>query len=149
MGEARVKLFGVGMTIHIPEQLPPKLNQELKHKLSIAGKRWANKEIKAQAKDLLHILRARQDWSDGQTHNDTGRMRAHWNVGYPRSVDNSGFEVSFYNDAVSDKGYPYPAAEEFGTMYREGHHLAQNALQNDFLPSVLSRMRRRFNKEFK
>lgn len=146
MSKIDVHGFGYGVIIDLPSTLPKNLQEELKNKLRVASKSWVNKEIKSQAQDLKEMLVR-------NTHKDTGLMANSWEISYPQSVADDGMQISFYNTAER-KSYPYPYVEEFGVGYfegqyvREGHHTTQKTIDNDFLPTVMIRMRKRFKQRF-
>lgn len=135
------KIFGLQARIYIPEQLPGNLYDELFDQLKNKGRVWINKEIREQANDLKVML-------ENNTHKDTGRMSRSWVTTVPVARRFMDFNVDYFNIAFSDRGYYYPTAEEYGNKYRPGHFTTQKTIQNDFLPTVIARMKARLRGAF-
>lgn len=118
--------------VDFDKRVNQKTMKELENRLNNnLGKKWANKEIKEQAKELKSML-------EETTHIKTGRMRASWELTTPLSIANNGWTIQVKNTATDPRtGYKYPILEE------ERHHTMRTTFDNLFLPTVRTRMRDR------
>lgn len=135
------KRFENGLFVNIPQFLPAKLQKEFHNKLGAAGKRWANKEVKTQATELHSMLV--EEMLDTSRHPYlTGNMASHWEIGYVGSYAKYGAQISLLQTAVNKSGLPYAQYEE------ALHHPLATVLQNRFFPTVMTRLRARFKRDF-